>query len=97
MAQQISGDGFTLYFNSYDSGEVDTLDCATVETSRHSVIRRDGGAVVATLTATWGDHVMVRLEGSGKLTPGILDMAWWRMTDAADAAGAEYEIVPPIG
>jgi hypothetical protein len=97
MAQQITGDGFKLYFNSYDSGEVDTLDFATVETSRHSVIRRDGGAPVATLVATWGDYVMVRLEGRGTLSDGLLDMAWWRMTDAASAAHAELEIVPPLG
>ena len=97
MAQQISGDGFALYFDNYDTGEVDTLDFATVETSRHSVIRRDGGATVATLVATWGDHDLVRLAGSGKLTAGIIDLAWCRMTDAADAADAEFEIVPPIG
>lgn len=97
MAQQISGDGFALYFDRYDSGEVDTLDFATVETSRHSVIRRDCGATVATLMATWGDHDMIRIQGSGKLTPGILDMAWWRMTDAASTAHAEFEIVPPLG
>ncbi len=97
MAQQISGDGFKLYYGNYDSGAVDTLEFATVETSRHFVICRDGGAVVATLVATWGDHDLIRLQGSGKLTAGILDLAWWRMTDAADAADAEFEIVPPIG
>ena len=97
MAQQITGDGFKLYFNSYDSGEADTLDFATVETSRHSVVRREGGATVATLAATWGDHDLIRIQGSGKLTAGILDLAWWRMTDAASAAHAEFEIVPPIG
>jgi hypothetical protein len=97
MARQISGDGFTLYFDDYDSGEIDTLDFVDVETSRHSVIRRGSGETVATMVATWGDCNMVRLQGSGKLTAGILDLAWWRMTDAADAADAEYEIVPPIG
>jgi len=97
MSQLISGDGFTLYFADYDSGETDTLEFVDVETTRHSVIRRADGATVASFAATWGDHNMVRLEGSGKLTPGIIDLAWWRMTDAADSAGAEYEIVPPIG
>ena len=97
MAQRVWTENFKLYFDNYDSGEVDTLDFATVETSQHSVVRRDSGATVATLVATWGDHDMVRLEGCGTLSDGILDMAWWRMTDAASAAHAEFEIVPPIG
>jgi hypothetical protein len=97
MAQQVSGDGFDVYFGNYDSGEIDTLDFVDVETSRHSIIRRGSGETVATMVATWGDQSMIRLQGSGKLTAGILDLAWWRMTDAADAADAEYEIVPHIG
>jgi hypothetical protein len=97
MAQQISGDGFALYFESYDTGEVDTLDFATVETSRHSVIRRGDGATVAAFVATWGDANMIRLQGSGALTAGMIDLARWSMTDAAETADAEYEIVPSIG
>jgi hypothetical protein len=97
MARQVSGDGFTVYFPNYDSGEVETLNFTTIETSRHSVIRRDNGATVATLIVTWGDHDLIRLQGSGSLTTGMIDMARWNMTDAADAADAAYEIVPPIG
>ena len=97
MARQVSGEGFTVYFDNYDSGEVDTLDFATVEISRHSVIRRGDGATVATFVATWGDANMIRLQGSGAITAGMIDLARWRFTDAADAADAEYEIVPPLG
>jgi len=97
MASQVSGDGFTVYFPNYDSGDVDTLDFATVETTRHSVIRRDDGATVAAFVATWGDANMIRLQGSGALTAGMIDLARWNMTDAADAADAAYEIVPAIG
>jgi len=97
MARQVSGDGFTVYFPNYDSGDVDTLDFATVETSRHSVIRRGDGETVATFVATWGDANMVRLQGFGALTGGMIDLARWRFTDAADAADAAYEIVPSIG
>ncbi len=97
MAQQVSGEGFTAYFDNYDTGEVDTLDFATVEVSRHSVIRRRDGATVAAFVATWGDHNMIRLQGSGALTAGMIDLAHWRFTDAADAADAAYEIVPSIG
>jgi hypothetical protein len=97
MARQVSGEGFTVYFDNYDTGEIDTLDFATVETTRHSVIRRDDGATVAAFVATWGDANMVRLQGSGSLTAGMIELAHWRMTDAADAADAAYEIVPPIG
>lgn len=97
MARQVSGDGFTVYFDNYDTGAVDTLDFATVEVSRHSVIRRRDGATVAAFVATWGDHDLIRLQGSGSLTAGMIDMARWSMTNAAEAAAAEYAIVPPIG
>jgi len=96
MARQVSGDGFTVYYHGYDSGAVDVLDFATVDTSRHSVIRRDNRATVAEFIATWGDHDLIRLQASGAVTAGMIDLARWNMTDAADAADAEYEIVPPI-
>ena len=97
MARQVSGDGFTVYFDNYDTGEIDTLDFATVETSRHSVISRRDGTTVAEIVATWGDHSLIRLQASGKVTDGILDLAQWNMTDAAEAAAADHEIVPPLG
>jgi hypothetical protein len=97
MARKSSGEGFAVYFDNYDTGEIDTLDFATVETTRHSVIRRGDGATVAAFVATWGDANMVRLQGSGALTAGMIDLARWNMTDAADAADAAYEIVPAIG
>ena len=97
MARQVSGDGFTVYFDNYDTGEIDTLDFATVETSRHSVISRRDGTTAAEIVATWGNHSLIRLQASGKVTNGILDLAQWNMTDAGEAAAAEYEIVPPLG
>ena len=97
MAQNISGESFAVYFDDYDSGEVDAIDFLDVATTRHSVIRRDDGSAVATLLATWGDNILIRLQGSGSIAAGIVDAAWWNMTDAARAARAEYDIVPPIG
>jgi hypothetical protein len=97
MARQVSGDGFTVYFDNYDTGERDTLDFATVDVSRHSVKRRRDGATVAAIVATWGDHILIRLQASGMVTDGMLDLAQWNMTDAAEQADSDYEIVPPIG
>lgn len=97
MARHVMGDGYTVYFDNYDTGEIDTLDFATVEVSRHSVIRRRDGATVATIVATWGDHSMIRLQASGMVTDGMLDLAQWNMTDDGEQAEKEYEIVPPIG
>ena len=97
MARQVSGDGFTVYFEDYDTGEIRPLDYATIDTSRHSVIRRGDGEKVGEIFATWGDHNLIRLQASGRITGGILDLARWDMTDAAEAAAARYEIVPPLG
>jgi hypothetical protein len=97
MARQVSGDGYAVYYDTYDTGERDTLDFATVEVSRHSVIRRRDGATVATIVATWGDHSLIRLQASGMVTDGMLDLAQWNMTDDGEQAEKEYQIVPPIG
>jgi hypothetical protein len=99
MARQLEGTlaDFAIYIRDYDSGEIDTLAFADVTTSAHSIVRRADGKIVARMVATWGDCDLVRLQASGAVTGGMIDLAKWRFTDAADAADAAYEIVPSIG
>jgi len=97
MARTIAGDGWKMAYGNYDSGEVCLLDYSEVFRTVHDVVRRVDGAKIASIAVTWGDFNAVRFEGSGAITPGIVDLARWVVSDAADAADAAVEIVPPIG
>jgi len=70
---------------------------AHVEWTTHDVIDRATGHVVGTIECVWEDYVLAGMRRFGSVPDGVMSLARWDFSDAADAADALYEIRPVIG
>jgi hypothetical protein len=69
---------------------------AEITTTRHSVARLSDGAIVGEIVATWGDGSLLRLQGFGRVSRGILEMARHDFGRRAERAAKLYKIVPSL-
>jgi hypothetical protein len=69
---------------------------AEITTTRHTVEKLSNGAAVGEIVATWGDGSLIRLQGFGQVSRGILEMARHDFGRRAERAEKSYRIVPPL-
>jgi hypothetical protein len=68
-----------------------------IESTTHDVIDRSTGRVVGTIECVWEGHNIACMRRFGSVSDGVMSLARWDFSDAADAADALYEIRPSIG
>jgi hypothetical protein len=69
---------------------------AEITTTRHTVEKLSNGAAVGEIIATWGGGSLIRLQGFGRVSRGILEMARHDFGRRAERAAKSYRIVPSL-
>jgi hypothetical protein len=69
---------------------------AEITTTRHTVEKLSDGSAVGEIVATWGDGSLLRLQGFGRVSRGILEFARHDFTPRAERAEKLYRIVPSL-
>ena len=75
---------------------ITTMEYAEITTTRHTVEKLSTGAAVGELVATWGDDSLIRIQGFGQVSRGVLEMARHDFGRRAERAEKLYRIVPPL-
>jgi hypothetical protein len=69
---------------------------AHVQWTSHDVIRVSDGKTIGSISAQWGDYILLKTLTFGNVPRGVLELFRWDMTPRAFSAHGKYKFVPPL-
>lgn len=69
---------------------------AEVKWTSHDVVRVADGKVIGSISAQWGDDILLKTQTFGNVPRGVLELFRWDFTPRATRAHGKYKFVPPL-
>jgi hypothetical protein len=71
-------------------------DYAEVKWTSHDVIRVSDGKTIGSISAQWGDDILLKTDTFGNVPRAALELFRWDMTPRALRSIDKYKFLPPL-